>query len=237
MEPQIPLGTGIYYPAEAARLLGVSASTLRRWVNGYTYWLAGADSPRRRRQGPVIESDLPILGAARALSFLELMELRVVIALRKRGLSLQQIRGAAALARRVLDRSHPFASHGVFTDDKRIFTTVFPGEELREIIELRKHRHAQIIIGQVLAPFLQEVEFDPSTGFAHRWWPRGRSVPVVLDPRIAFGSPVIEGTGIRTSVIARMAGRSGASEVADAYDVSKRGVQAAVEFESLLLAA
>ena len=233
----IPLGTGIYYPAEAARLLGVGPSRLRRWVNGYTYWLAGNDAPRQRRQAPVLHSDLPSIKGSRALSFLELMELRVVIALRQRGLSLQHIRGAATLARRVLRSSHPFASHRVFTNGSSIFATVLPGEDVSEMIELRKVRHAQVLIGQVLEPFLNEIEFDPSSGFAHRWWPQGRRFPVVLDPRIAFGAPVIEGTAIRTAVVARMAQRASPSDVAGDYEIPVRGIQAAVEFESLLAAA
>src|SRR6185369_15037978 len=94
------IGTGIYYPSEAARLLGTQPHKLRRWVNGYTYWLAGAQAIERRRLKPVIATDIQAIGRARALSFLELMELRVVLALRKRGLPLQRIRAAARLAQR-----------------------------------------------------------------------------------------------------------------------------------------
>jgi uncharacterized protein (DUF433 family) len=235
---RIPLGIGIYYPAEAARFLQIQPGKLRRWVNGYTYWLAGTEAPRRRHQPPVTHTDLPPLGRARALSFLELMELRVVIGLRSCGLSLQAIRAGAALARRVLRSSHPFASHRVFTDGKKIFTAVEPGSGAEELlIELARHRHAQVILGDLLTPFLREMEFDPVTGAAQRWWPLGKEIPVVLDPRIAFGAPVVAGTALRTVEAARMARRVPVSEVADAYELPTDRIKAAVTFEAQLAAA
>ena len=237
-QQRIPLGIGIYYPAEAARFLRIQPAKLRRWVNGYTYWLAGSAAPRRRHQPPVTHTDLPPLGRAHALSFLELMELRVVIGLREQGLSLQEIRAAATLARRVLQSTHPFAAHRVFTDGKKIFTSVEPGFSAEELlIELSMRRHAQVILGDFLSPFLKEMEFDPVTGAAERWWPLGRAVPVVLDPKIAFGAPVIAGTALRTVEAARMARRVPIPSVADAYELSMDRIEAAVAFETQLAAA
>ena len=96
----VPLGVGYYSRAEAARLLSMTPSRVRRWVSGYTYWLVRSDDDRERRaQGPVVKTDLPLVDQAMALSFVELMELRVVKAFLERGISLQRVRKAAALAR------------------------------------------------------------------------------------------------------------------------------------------
>jgi uncharacterized protein (DUF433 family) len=89
----------------------------------------------------------------------------------------------------------------------------------------------------VVQPFLKEVDFDETNLLAFRWWPMGRSVPIVLDPRIAFGSPVLQGTAIRTNVAARTATTVSKEEVAEAYDVDLARIVAAVEFEEQLAAA
>lgn len=233
---RVPLGTGIYSRAEAARLLGVTPSRLRRWVNGYSYWSRYWDKPERRRRPPVIDMDLPVIDDAVALSFFELMELRVIKGLVDRGLSLQSVRQAAALCAREFQTRHPFASRRVYTDGNRVYAAL-SREDVPDVIELTERKRLQVILGQVVQPFLQEIDFDESTQLAYRWWPMGRSVPVVLDPRIAFGSPVLEGTAIRTSVAARTATTEPHEEVAEAFEIDLSRVEAAVEFEAQLAAA
>ena len=100
--PQL-LGIGIYTHPEAAHLLRMTPSRLRRWVNGYTYWLSRESSDVRRARPPVLrKSDLPIIHNAVALSFLELMELRVIRSLvDELGVPLQTVRKKALLAQRI----------------------------------------------------------------------------------------------------------------------------------------
>ena len=85
--------------------------------------------------------------------------------------------------------------------------------------------------------FLAEVDFDARTALAERWWPLGRAVPVVLDPRVNFGAPVVAGTGVRTSTVARLARRASAAEAAVAYELELAQAEAAVAFEEQLAAA
>jgi uncharacterized protein (DUF433 family) len=236
-ESTVPLGVGIYTRAEAARLIGVTQTRLRRWVGGYTYWYRHQSVESRRRRPAVVQSKLPVLGGSVALSFVELMELRVVKALVDRGISLQHVRAAATLAARQFDTSYPFAARRVFTDGQRVFATLARDPSVAEMIELSRDAMDQIIAGRVFEPFLDDVDFDAVTTLAERWWPLGRSVPVVLDPRIAFGAPVVAGTRIRTNIVAGMASRTTPDETARVYRVSVESVQAAVRFEQQLAAA
>jgi uncharacterized protein (DUF433 family) len=236
-ETTVPLGVGIYTRAEAARLIGVTQTRLRRWVGGYTYWYKHQSVESLRRRPAVVKPKLPILGGAVALSFVELMELRVVKALIDKGISLQHVRAAAGLAARHFDTSYPFASRRVFTDGRRVFASLARDPSVADMVELSRDAVDQIIAGGVFEPFLEEIDFDATTALAERWWPLGRSVPVVLDPRIAFGAPVVVGTRIRTNVLAGMASRTGPDETARAYRVSVEGVRAAVRFEQQLAAA
>jgi hypothetical protein len=113
------LGVGIYSRAEAARLLKVTQPRLRRWVLGYTYWLHLGERESLRKKLPVVSIDLPVIDDAVALSFVELMELRVVKAFIDNGIPLQRIRIAAELAMQHFDTKHPFASGRVFYRRKK----------------------------------------------------------------------------------------------------------------------
>lgn len=237
MKPVIQLGVGIYSRSEAARLLRVTPSRLRRWVSGYTYHYEYGRRRRTGHQPPVVAPDLPQLDGFIALSFLELMELRVVKALIDEGVSLQHVRSASRIAADLFHTGHPFASKRVYTDGQRIFSTLSQDSVGSDLIELSKDRQFQVIFGRVLAPFLNEIDFDPQTSLAHTWWPKGRNVPIVLNPRIAFGAPTIQGTRIRTSAVVRLAGATPASDLARAYQITVPQLKAALDFERELAAA
>lgn len=95
---------------------------------------------------------------------------------------------------------------------------------------------AQLVSGQlVLSPvaesFFQKVEFDPVDSVASRLYPVGRTSPVVIDPRRAWGEPTV--SGIRTDNLYELwlAGDD-PGRIADAFDLSSDQVQAALRFES-----
>lgn len=238
MVASIRPGIGIYTRPEAARLLGMTPNRLRRWVSGYTYWLRYEDGAEALRRRPsVIKTDLPPLDDSIALSFLELMELRVVKAIVDKGVPLQKVRAQADLASQRFRTEHPFASQRVFTDGKDIFSALADAVDPPNVVRWRDKDIDQVVSGAVFEQFLQEIEFDQQTALAHRWWPKGRSFPIVLDPRIRFGAPVIEGTAVRTSVVARMASKGTTEEAAVAFELQLGQASAAVEFERELVAA
>ncbi|MGH7717675.1 MAG: DUF433 domain-containing protein [Steroidobacteraceae bacterium] len=236
-EEVIRLGVGIYSRADAARLLGISAQRLRRWVGGYTYWLRSATNTTRRARPALIQSDLPIVDDTLALSFVELMELRVVVRLLDLGVPLQRIRTAAGIAAKEFATQHPFASERVFTDGRQVFAAVSGEAVAPDIVELPRRKHTQLVSGRVFEPFLQELDFDKHTALAERWWPLGKGIPVVLDPRVAFGAPIVAGTSIRTRTIGSLAAESPAEEIARAYHISRAQVRAAARFEKQIRAA
>jgi uncharacterized protein (DUF433 family) len=240
MVDRIPMGVGYYSRAEAARLLKVTPSCLNRWIRGYTYKLRQeGDSFVQRQKTPVVRAVLPTIDSVLALSFVELIELRVIKAFTDKGLPLQRVRVAAERAIELFQTLHPFASKRVFTDGELVFAEL--GDTVRadfpDLIELTKGKHLQIHSGVLLEGYLDEVSFSQETLLADRWWPLSKDFPVVLDPKIAFGAPVIEGTATRTDVIAGTARVMSADAAANLFQLQKRQVQAAVQFEDLLAAA
>src|SRR6266568_4491335 len=203
------LGVGLYTRADASRLLKMTPSRVARWVRGYSYWLSHPARPERRDQPPVVRGRLPPVAGSVLISFLDLMELRVVKALVDVGLSLQHVRRVATLTR---DSDDPI------------------------LIEI-SHRHSQLIARPIIADYLTELDFDPQSSLARRWWPLGRQIPIVLDPTVSFGAPVVAGTATRTEVVAGLARALDVSAAANAFLVDKSAAIAAVEFESQLAAA
>jgi hypothetical protein len=225
MEENNPLlGVGFYIRAEAARLLRVHPARLNRWVRGYTYKIREESRQIKRHKGPIVRVDLPTVDSATALSFVELMELRVVKNFLDRGISLQRVRIAGERAMEVFNTAHPFASRRVFSGGKSIFAELVRGAD--DIVELTKNRDLQIYSGVLLAKYLEEISFSDKTLLADRWWPLSKH----------FGAPIVEGTATRTEIIAAMAKATSTDEAANVYQLTKRQVQASVQFEDLLAA-
>jgi uncharacterized protein (DUF433 family) len=182
------------------------------------------------------KGDIPVIGGRIALSFLELMELRVVrVLVEQHGVPLQTVRKVAAIAQEEFGTKYPLASRTVYVEGPRIFASV--DSEVGSIVELRRGRTRQIQWSQVFEPVMKELTFDPLTSFTDAWWPLGTDRPVVLDPAVMFGAPVIAGSRVRTISAAAMANAATVETTAGAFGIEVEGVVAAIDFEHYLAAA
>jgi uncharacterized protein (DUF433 family) len=225
------LGKGIYTPAEAARLVELTSSRVRRWIRGYRFQYQTKAGRKHGASGPVVHSDLPRIRGLMALSFLELVEVFVVSAFLKRGISMRTIRLARRHAIRRFGTPHPFASRKFKTDGRGVFV------ELREQTNgdklLMELSQLQYEMPEIWEDYLERVEFDEASDLATQWWPMGRKIPIVLDPRVAFGAPTIAGTRIPVHVVGE-AFRAGESVRALCfwYNLAPQKVEAAIDFYS-----
>lgn len=234
-QPRVPLGVGIYSRADAARLLHLTPQRLGRWVRGYTYWLKSGATPRRTKQPPVVSTDLPAIDGTLALSFLELMELRVVKAFVTKGVPLQRVRVAARRIADAYGTTHPFAHRRVYTDREQIFVALSEAGVEPDLLQVTGRRAAgQLVAGGIFDRYVEEIDFEAGTALAERWFPLGRDAPIVLDPHIAFGAPVIVGTRIRTDVLTLYAAGNPVSSIARAFELDAVRVQSAIDFETQL---
>ncbi|MFZ5788961.1 MAG: DUF433 domain-containing protein [Acidobacteriota bacterium] len=227
------VGVGVYAYPEAARLLRTRVVELRRWGLGYHY---GRGS-NRVDLPPLVRTDFPTVRRQHVLSFLDLMELGFVREFRRVGLSLQAIRKAHDIARVILgDVHHPLCLKRLETDGTTIFARLRDedaGIEEDLLIDLLTRQHVFL---EVIEPLLLKLDYEADT--VARWWPDGKDSPVVLDPKRAFGKPIVAGSGVPTSVLyaAQLAGEDEA-RIADWYQVGREEVAAALAFESRLAAA
>lgn len=218
------LSKGIYSTSDAARLLGTDAGSVRRWAFGY------------RRAGEeyeaAIHTELPQVEGRYALTFLEFVELFSVKEMREIGLSWQKIRQGLATARRLLRQEHPFATRRWFAEPAGLFVELSRGQGEEVLIEL--FGHGQIAIKEALADYLEQLEFGPDQ-YARRWNPRGAKAPIVVDPELALGQPVVRGTATETAVLYRMfEGGEDIDRIAWAYELDQADVEKVIEFEASL---
>jgi hypothetical protein len=211
------LGQGVYGFPEASRLAGVDSVNTRRWFLGRP----DTDS------GPVLHSDIPSVGDRHAVSFLDLLDLRVVGQFRRFGITMPTIRAVyRELAGKVGTR-HAFAHTDLCVYGKTVLQRMVDEdgvEELREVLT------GQQAMPRILEKFLRDIEYSETDGLAARW---RISRGVVIDPRRNLGKPISERTGAGTYALARAyhANENDAELVAALFDTSPQAVIEAADFE------
>jgi uncharacterized protein (DUF433 family) len=222
------VGRGLYTISEAAALTGASAQAIRRWVFGYQFRLGD----RGRDMPSVWKAEIGNVDGHKVLSFLDLMEVRFIVAFRKQRVSWAAIREAATLACQMFEDSHPFTRRRFRTDGKRIFQQV----EERPQTRLFDMNRKAWVFNEIVGPSLYSgVEFVKDQ--TARWYPTWPKKTVVIDPQIGFGRPTVSRGNVPTEVLAASARAEGsASAAARWYRVAPSIVKAAIEFEERLAA-
>ena len=216
------IGTGIYTIPEAARLSVIASARVRRWVQG-----SAGEKGRPALWHPQLhDSSSRVVN----IGFRDLMEIRFVNVFLKLGLSFHVIRIALDYAKNDLRVEYPFSTQKFQTDGKRIFTELANQTRDKVLLDLKSREYGSY---EVLKQSLYDgLEFGEDSQIA-RWKPDPVRYPtIILDPQIAFGAPIIKGTGLRTSAMFESAKAEGSvKRTAEIYDVSAIAVQEAVDFE------
>jgi uncharacterized protein (DUF433 family) len=208
-----PADVPFYSLAEASALAGVPLSTLRSWVLGRSF--PGRGGPRRSQaivRVPKSES--------RFLTFTNLVEVHVLAAMRrKHALPLPVIRRAVTYVHNELEVPHPLATEQFKTNGADLFV-----ERLGDLINASQE--GQLGMKSVLAGCLDRVEYDRE-GRAIRLFPVLRRADgaktIVIDPRRAFGRPVMVGTSVPASDVRER------FDAGDSVDVLARDFEVAPE--------
>jgi uncharacterized protein (DUF433 family) len=237
----------VYGPREAAACLNIPESTLLRWTTGSL------------GVGPV----LTVEHEQRRLSFFNLLEAFVLDELRRRSrFSLQELRHVidelrseypqfryplaqvdVSVAKGTPPREYEVVSPSGNRFQKpqkrrprpELFTQA-PGEPLVNV----SGRGRNLVLDEVLRDFLKRVDKRPAEGIVRLYPfitkdrdPEGPKT-VAVDPTIAFGKPVITGTGIPTAAVYQLftAGDE-IRAIAEEYDRDPREIEAAIRYESV----
>jgi len=222
------LGVGLYTAADARTLTGVPLARIRRWLRGYAHG-TGED---KTWTPPLWRPQLPELGGTLHIGFRDLIELRTVDAFRRAGLSLQQLRRAYEAAQQIVGEERPFSSARFRTDGKKLYLQVVRVSGEPDLIDLLTRQHN---FNTVVEPTLKHLEYNEME--AVRWWPAAGRGLVVIDPKRAFGRPIVASTGVSTDAVADAYSlEQSYSRVAADFGMSEKEVRAAVGFERALAA-
>lgn len=178
------LGEGIYTPREAARLLHGTHQEVLRWTRG-----SGPNEP-------LWNNHYRFLSDTTEISFLDLVELRVVRLLRAQKISLQAIRFAIRIASEKFNIDRPLSSVRFKTDGTEVLMDAV--EKDGEFVSLSKRSPGQKVFAKIVEQSV--VDLDYEGGQVVRWWPtNGKNI--VIDPKRSFGAPIVNEYGISTSVL------------------------------------
>lgn len=213
-----------YGLAEAARYLKLSPATLRSWIMGRPY-------PIKAGTGHFRPLMLLPTKTAPLLSFWNLVEAHVLRSLRTdHGVSIKALREAVRYAEHELDIEHLLLRKDLCTDAGRLFL-----ERYGELIELSAS--GQLAMRRVFSEHLKRVEWDERQ-FPVRLYPFVSTAlhesprPIAIDPRIAFGRPVVQRAGVSTETIAsRIDAGETVTDLAADYGLTEGEIMQAVLYE------
>lgn len=224
--------TPAYTPSEAARILGLPVATLKAWSFGQTN---RTHSGEVRKFHAVIR---PADARHRLLSFANLCELHVLSAIRrKHKVSLPKVRASVDYVKRKLGSERPLLDRDFKTNGIDLFVT-------HASTLLNVSRQGQEALRGEFEHALARIERDRS-GTPIRLFPYSRSSmadknqpkTVVIDPRLAFGRPVISEVAVPTAIIIdRFRAGDSVTEMAGDYGVGKEEIEEALRFEQRLAA-
>ena len=209
-----------YSVAEVAHYLNLPRSTVR-------YWAAGKDSSPALIE---VADTNPV-----ALSFLNLVELHVLAAIRrKHAVPMLKVRRAIDYLRENTqdesDKWHPLISKQLQTDGLDLFI-----EQYGRLVNISSA--GQLAMRVIIEAALRRIERD-RRGIPIKLYPFTRSnindapAMVVIDPTLSAGRPVITGTGLATEVIAeRYKAGETVTELAKDYDREEAEIEEAIRCE------
>ncbi len=213
-----------YTVPEAARYLRMSEATLKSWVAGRNYPVTGGEKYWAGLIHRPDEQDS-------RLSFSNLIEAHVLLALRRQfRVKMKQVRIALQYAQEELRIDRVLLSPDLRATRENVFL-----ERLDELTNLGQG--GQLAMPEILGAYLERIDWSRSGG-PIRVFPMTRpehlSSPKILaiDPKIAFGRPIVKRTAIKTSVLAErfLAGES-IADLAEDYDLEVYEIEEALRYE------
>jgi uncharacterized protein (DUF433 family) len=205
------------YPvSEAARYARTTPQTINNWQRNRKY--AGIISDRESGTG---------------LSYLQLIEVGVVAAMRKSGVKLPKIKQTRNYMANELKSDFPFAEYRFKTDGRELFVShdqLDNNGDAEKLVTVSEN--GQLAWTKILAQLLQEFEYDDDFNKVSAWRVGGMDSPIRIDPRISFGAPQVSGTPTWVLRERWNAGES-VGDIAEDYQISSQMVWSALRFEGV----
>lgn len=203
-----------YSVNESARYSGTTSQTVAYW-----HYYGG-------KVGPAITGK----EKGKPLSYLQLIEVAFVATMRKY-MTLQKIRKAREYASQTFEVEYPFAELRWKTEGRHLLLNLQDFEGDAEVDSLIVADQAgQEAWESAMAERFEQ--FDYEQGLALVWHVLGKKYPIIIDPRISFGAPIIH--GLPTWVVkGRYEAGETIQEIYGDFHLKKEDIVHALKFEGI----
>ncbi len=210
MDPNDPrVSRALFTLREGAAYLDVPPSTLHEWA--------------RPRDAEPLLTIFPRAGRAATLPFVGFAEAFVLNSLRRAGVPMQRIRPAVTLLSQEIGLDHALASRRVYTDGAEVIYDYASHSEDEALLTVV--RTGQEHLADVIRAYLQPITYGDDGWVERMRLPAYAAANVVVDPRRAFGQPVVIDGGARVEdLVDRFQAGDSAVEIADDFGVPLAGV-------------
>lgn len=219
------LARPVYGMGQVDRVLGLSAGTARRWIDGYVR--GGKTYP------PVIRE---VQTGDDTVTWGEFVETRLLAEYRDAGVALVKMRPAIERLREELETPYPLVSSRTWVEPggRELLQRVQEEVDLDRRLALVVIRSGQQILdwSESARQFERAAEWqETALGAEVRRLRPANDIPqVALDPLLSFGEPTVR--GVRTDIIGELIRAGETPEgIAETYELLRSDVDAAVRYE------
>lgn len=198
---------------ETAGYLGIPSSTIHKWARA-----SGEHEP--------LITCFPSNGLQATVPFIGFAEAYVLSTFRKAGVPLQRIRPAVEMLSTTIGLDHALASKRLYTDGAEVLFDYASERGDGDLLELVVVRTGQHQFSELVREYLKRITYG-SDGWASRVrLPAYDRAEVVVDPKIAFGLPLVVHGGARVEdLIDRFNAGDSIADIADDFGVPHEEVE------------
>jgi len=207
------IARAVFTLREAAGYLGLPNSTLHSWARP-----SGAANQ--------VITCFPAHGREATVPFIGFAEAYVLSAFRRAGVPMQRIRPAVEVLSSGIGVEHALASKRLYTDGAEVLYDYATSEHDQELRGLTVVRTGQRQFAEIVRDYLKRITYG-GDGWASRLrLPAYQRAEVIVDPRQAFGMPLVVHGGARVEdLVDRFVAGDTLAEIADDFDVPEVEVE------------
>jgi uncharacterized protein (DUF433 family) len=201
------LAHALFTLRETAAYLGVPRSTVH-------WWARSQDSKH-----PLITC-FPSQGRQATVPFIGFAEAFVLSSFRRAGVPLQRIRPAVEVLEKEIGAAHALASKRLYTDGAEVLFDYANKSGEREVMELTVVRTQQRQFSGVVKDYLRRIHYGGDGWADSVRLPTYQHAEVIVDPRVAFGLPLVVHGGARVEdLVDRFQAGDSVNEIAADFSV------------------
>jgi uncharacterized protein (DUF433 family) len=207
------IARAIFTLRETAAYLDVPKSTVQWW----------ARPPEAKH--PLITC-FPAHGRQATVPFIGFAEAFVLSSFRRAGVPLQRIRPAVEVLEKEIGVDHALASKSLYTDGAEVLFDYAEKHGERELRDLVVVRTQQRQFSSVVKGYLKRIDYGGDGWADSVRLPTYERAEVIVDPRVAFGLPLVIHGGARVEdLVDRFQAGDSVKEIAEDFDVPAAQVE------------